>query len=212
MNRSSQHLQSSILTGFLAVFGLTIGFANADGMLPSIAQSYVQMTQNSITEGPFAGAKFDIVGFMSHPCYEITGTETQSCDYTYGIKEPLSTYVQNGTLLAWLGDSALLPVRATSIENAASPEVSSATSVTATGSAIEPTVTMTAAPQGTTTIMDNSIDTYEEMDDLRTARSNKLWNICIRRDGGRDLAAICYQENIRLLMRLNVELTEDTVR
>lgn len=210
MNMSSKHLQFSLLTGLVAVFGLTISFANADGMLPSVTQSFVQIQQNSITEGPFAGAKFDIVGFMSHPCYEMIGTEVQSCEYSYGIKQPLKSYVEDGSLLAWLGQSALLPNVAMSTSSVSSA-ASSASSVASEGT-MEPTVTMTAAPKATTTILNSDIDTYEEMDDLRTARSNKLWNICVRRDGGRDLAAICYQDNIRLLMRLDIELTEDTVR
>ncbi len=209
MNKSTKHLQYSVLAGLTTIFGLTIGFAGAAGSVPSVAMDFAMLSPNGITEGPFAEAKFDIVGYMSHPCYEIAGTEVQSCDYSYGLTQPLKTYVENGSLLAWLGSAGLLP-KAT-VAAVVAPVVTEEATTTATDVPMEPTVTMTAAPVDET-VLNADIDTDEEMFNLRTARSNKLWNICIREKGGRDFAAICYQDNIRLLMRLDIELSEDTVR
>lgn len=194
----------------MTVFGLTINFAGANGAVPSVAQSFVMQNGNGITEGAFAGAKFDIVGYMGHPCYDFIGTEAQSCAYDYNLSEPLKTYVENGALLTWLGDTGLLPGTMTSsVSSMPAVEASSASSVSTETNA-DSTVTMTREPE--VTVLNSTIDSEEDLDNLLTARSNKLWNICLRNDATREAASLCYQQNIRLLMRLDLEITEDNVQ
>lgn len=192
----------------MALFGVTVGFANANDTLTTVARPFVLMNGNGITEGPFADAKFDIVGYMSHPCFDITGTEVQSCAYNYGISEPLRTSLENGTLLSWAESMNLLP-RSEKTTTTAPATTTPAT--TGQSASMQPTITMTAAPEETT-VMRHEIDTTEELNALHIARSNKLWNICLRNETTREAASLCYQRNIRLLMRLSIEISEDTVR
>ncbi len=79
-----------------------------------------------------------------------------------------------------------------------------------TESNADSTVTMTREPE--VTVLNNTIENEEDLDNLLTARSNKLWNICIRNDATREDASLCYQNNIRLLMRFDLEITEDNVQ
>ncbi len=208
MNTSSKHVQFSVLAGLVTVFGLTVGFAGAESAsLPSIASSFVLSTSNGITSGAFADAKFDIAGYMSHPCYQISGTEVESCNYNYGITEPLKTYIDNGMLLSWLGSNNLLAAATPT------PVVEEAVTTVETSTvSTEPaaTVTMTMEPDVTT--LNSAITTEADFATLRLARSNKLWNICIRNDASREMASSCYQQNIRLLMRLDTEINESTVQ
>ncbi len=108
MHIASKHLQSSIVAGLITVCGLTIGFAGAEGTtLPSFALSFVQTSPNAITDGAFAGAKFDIGGYVSHPCYVIAGVETKVCEDQYGLTQSLKTYLDDGSLLGYLRANGL---------------------------------------------------------------------------------------------------------
>lgn len=231
MNISSKHAQFSVLAGLVTVFGLTIGFAGAEGAsLPAIASSFVLTTSNGITDGAFADAKFDIAGYMSHPCFQISGTEVDNCAYQYGITEPLKTYLDNGMLLSWVNASGLMAagtpmittvtgsiVTATgsTMTTAATTTGSTVTTTTATGAittGTEPMGTKTMTMEPEVTVLTDTTTSEEDFSQLLLARSNKLWNICIREDASREMASLCYQQNIRLLMRLDTDLNEDTVQ
>lgn len=213
MNKTSKHLQYSVLTGLVAVFGLTVGFAGAStSTLPGAVHSFIMSSPNDVLDGPFAGAKFDIAGLMNHPCYVITGTETETCA-DMGITESLKDFVENGMVLSFASSRGLLQGQ-TAIAQAPDTTVVTTTEYTPTpAAATEPTqktVTMTLAPGVTT--LNADVDTEADFAALRLARSNKLWNICIRRDASRRMASLCFQQNMHLLSRLDAEITEDIVQ
>jgi hypothetical protein len=214
MDKTSKHLQYSVMAGLVTVFGLTIGFAGAaTSTLPGAVQSFIMTSQNDVADGAFAGAKFDIAGLMSHPCYTITGTEVQSCQDEYGITEPLKTFLENGMILSYVTSRGLLPgqkVVAQPADTTVNVTVDTAPTPTAVTEPTTSTVTMTLAPGVTT--LNASVDTEADFAALRLARSNKLWNICLRKDATREMASSCYQDNVRLLMRLNIDINEDTVQ
>lgn len=211
MKMTAKHVQYSLLAGLTTVFGLTVAFANADTpAVPALAQTFVMTSPNTVTEGPFAGAKFDIIAYMSHPCYEISGTEVDSCAYSYNVTEPLKTFVDNGTLLAWVTANGLMPA------DTVSANVSSMSTDTASGSMMGSTSSVQAADQSSsvssqTAVLNSTVDSEADFDNLRAARSTKLWNLCITKYS-QESAAMCYQNNIRLLMRLTIALDTTTIQ
>jgi hypothetical protein len=208
MNTRSKHVQFSLLTGLILMTGLTISFANADSTdLPSALRTFVMTNPNDSTNGAFAGAKFDIAGFMSHPCYEMTGTEVQMCADQYGITEPLKTYVENGELLSWLTQNGLMPTDPFASFMSSVSTASSASSASSSDmSAVSSTSSAMSVASTRTTVLNSAVDTEQDFNALRAARAAKLWTICMRKYGTRNDTALCYQNNIHLLMRLDVEL------
>ncbi len=209
MRITSKHLQYSIIAGLITVSGLTIGFAGAeDFTLPTFALSFIQTSPNTVTDGPFAGAKFDIGGYLNNPCYQIAGTEAQTCEDQFGLTESLKTYIDNGSLLAYLQANGLATGNyatisssessASSVSNAASSVSSESTTATSESSS----VTSTPEPAATS-VLNDSIKTEADFDLLRQNRSNAVWFYCSEHNDTRYEITACFQRNMKLIMRLN---------
>ena len=210
INIASKHLQYGIVTGLITVCGLTIGFAGAeDSMLPPFALSFIQTTANTVQDGPFAGAKFDIGGYMSHPCYDIAGVEAKTCKDQFGLTEPLKTYIENGSLLSYLQANGLalggMPVMSSSSSmTSVSSAMSSSSSMMSETSSSSSAMSEATAP--VTTILNDAVHTQADFDQLRQNRSHDLWTVCDNAYEGRYNKAACYQQNISLLMRYDTPI------
>jgi hypothetical protein len=217
MHIASKHLQSSIVAGLITVCGLTIGFAGAEGnTLPSFALSFVQTSPNAITDGAFAGAKFDIGGYVSHPCYVIAGVETKVCEDQYGLTQSLKTYLDDGSLLGYLRANGLaIGAVATSSQSSvssmssASSVSSAASSTSETAPAMNESSSEAANPAmlpAVTRILNDSIKTEDDFDALRQNRSNAIWNHCRMQFNTRYEMTACFQRNMKLMMRLDTPI------
>lgn len=218
MHIASKHLQYSIVAGLIAVCGLTISFAGAEeATLPSFALSFVQTSPNAVADGVFAGAKFDIEGYLSHPCYVIAGVETKACKDQYGLTESLKTHIENGSMLAYLRAHGLANgsgVAASSVSSASS--MSSASSVSSEASDVSDTtpvkneteskIAKPVMQPAVTRILNDSIKTEEDFDALRQNRSNAIWNHCSMQFNTRYEMTACFQRNMKLMMRLDTPI------
>ena len=207
MNIASKHLQYSVVAGLIAVCGLTIGFAGAeDSTLPSFALSFIQDTPNIVQDGPFAGAKFEIGGSMSHPCYEIAGMEAKICEDQFGLTQSLKTYIDNGSLLAYLQSKGLTvgskAVMSSSSTSSSSSSVSSAMSSSSAMSEVSSSSEMSNSSEPIVThVLNDTIKTEADFEQLRQNRSDELWSMCGKEFRTRYAVAACFQRNMNLLLR-----------
>lgn len=200
MHIASKHLHSSLLTGLLVLGGLTVSFAAAQTESPvsSYVHSFVLPFPNSITEGQFAGAKFDIGAFMNHPCFTIAGTEAQSCKEQFGISASLKTYLDDGSLLSYLGTHGLLAT-GMNVSSSSESSISSASSESSASSA--------SSVSSASSLSSSSVSSATDIDTILQERSDMLWDICLEMSkGNRAETTDCYQRNMKLFQRYNVPL------
>src|SRR3989344_5106660 len=113
MEALKRHMTASTVTGYLAIFGLSVAFAagiTAESSGPRVLQAFVMGTPNMLTQAdnPMSGALFDAVGFYNHPCYVITGEEeAEMCEVHYGITTSLQTLLANGTVAQFIHQNGL---------------------------------------------------------------------------------------------------------
>ena len=107
-----KQLQAAVLTGLFTLSGLTVALTVAaqPDRTRDVVDSFILSEQNDVTDPstPFAGAHFNLRGFMSHPCFVITNAEEELCHDTYGIGQDLKHLMDDGELLALLRDRGLL--------------------------------------------------------------------------------------------------------
>jgi hypothetical protein len=189
-----KQMQAGILAGCMALCGISVMVAAAQEQAvvqnTGVLQAFVLGNQNDVTDplNPFAGAWFDIRSFMSHPCYEINGTEAQMCRDSYGITTPLKTYMDNGQLMAFVSAHKLFDSEKTIV--LASPSDG---------------VTLTSAPME---VSNEQIHAQENADmyQKREDRGNQLWEMCGKMFKDQGEMAGCYQRNIRLIDRFTVDM------
>ncbi len=147
-------------------------------------------TPNDIRDdkNPYAGAYFDLASYMAHPCYEIAGLEQQICSENYGLDKSLHAFLDDGSVMQYLRMNRLIAAAASSSSSAA-PQTSSAPML---------------IPQ--TTEAPKAEMTEATFQQIITKRSRQLWNECRGIAGSVKDATSCYQRNVRLLSRFDVQI------
>lgn len=201
MNATSKHVQFSLLAGLLAVFGLTVAFAGAQdtGTLPKSVLPFIRTEPNVVSEAgnPFSGAKFDIQSYMSHPCFQIVGSEAALCRDQYGITTPLQQYIQDGSLLGYLASRGLLVNN--NVVNTMQQSTSSESTSASTQSFV-PAADLTWQQQ------------VENFERERAQRNMMLWAICQMKNSDYSDAAFCFQRNIRLTRRFSAPMDPSSIQ
>lgn len=203
---ASKHLSFSLVTGLLVLGGLTVGFASAEteSPLPTYAHMFVLPFANNITEGEFAGAKFDISAFMNHPCFQIAGTEADMCKTQFGVTTSLKSFLDDGSLIAYLRTQGIVAGGVTS--SASSSSMSSTGSTMSSSSSSSSMMSSSSSSVESSSSSSNNVQTIDVIA-VRQQRSDLLWSICSEMEkNDRAATADCYQRNMSLLQRLNVPL------
>ena len=205
MDILSKHLRAFALTGCAVLLGasVAVSFADDTGVSARVARfidGFITGSSNDIrdTNVPFAGTNFDIVSFMSHPCYEMTGIETKTCEENYDLTESLRSLLNRGAVAAELRTQGIVTTTVT----VTVPQSSSTSSATSSApAALVPlqqsssSVAAAVVPvYGTTT---SHIDIAE--------RSKLIWNTCKSRFSGYDVS-LCFYRNRHLIQRQNIEV------
>lgn len=187
MHTLQTQLRTSIITGSLVILGVTVAVALAGPseslQVAHLLHSFVLAQPNDLRDpvNPLAGASFDLVAYMAHPCYNIVGMEKKMCEDQYGLTESLRSLLESGRVVSYLKQRGLL---------AAEPPTSSTPAPVATAPAPTPTYELNST-------------LYHK---LLVERGKILWSACRARAGSWKEANHCYARNTRLLSRFNVPI------